>query len=62
MKKQKNNLLELNKKTISSLRAIALNEIGLIKGGSSIPTGESLQGGCGSGRPAPTQNSSCCYK
>ena len=62
MKRKTKNFLELNKKTISSLRVIAFNEIGLIKGGSGIPTGESLQGGCGSGQPAPTENSGCCYK
>ncbi len=58
MKKNKKITLTLNKKTISKLDA---QKVG--GGVTTLPPswGCSLAGGCGTGQPAPTTKSKCCY-
>ncbi len=50
--------LSISRSVISNLQSEAL-KAGC---GSRGCTQQSLQGGCGTGGPAPTGNSACCYK
>ncbi|XLS29158.1 class I lanthipeptide [Flavobacteriaceae bacterium M23B6Z8] len=63
MKKVNKNPLSFTKETVSNFNSLTTAQLHAVKGGSlRTCSGESLQGGCGTGGPAPSGKPACYDK